>query len=279
MECCYCKNILKTTSALKQHQKTTKYCLDIQGNKNAVFCCGYCKENFTLKSIFEKHLNRCKAKKNNEFDQAKQEISNLREQLKTFENIRDELIVTKNQLQEALQREKDVQNRYDQLAQTLAKKPTTVNNTTTTNTSNNLLMMKPFDMNDKEAFSKAIIDSFDHNYLLSGQKGVARFAVDKLLKDEDGKLKYICTDPSRQVYKFKTNERDIERDIKAKKLTMALIDSNMIGKVHNIAMEKVHEKPDDTNVFCLYTDNFVEIKNMLDDNSEFRCELTNLTIN
>jgi hypothetical protein len=279
MECCYCKNILKTTSALKQHQKTTKYCLDIQGNKSAIYCCEYCKENFTLKSIFEKHLNRCKAKKNNEFDQTKQEISNLREQLKAFENIRDELLVTKNQLQEALQREKDIQNRYDKLAQTLAKKPTSVHNNTTTNTNNTVMMMKPFDMNDKEVISKAISDSFNQNHLLCGQKGVAKFAAQYLLKDENGDPKYICTDPSRQVYKFKTPSGEIEKDLKANKLTIALMDSNMIGKSHNIAMEKLRERPTDMNVFCLYTENFNEIKNMLDDNTEFRGELANLTCN
>jgi hypothetical protein len=61
-------------------------------------------------------------------------------------------------------------------------------------------------------------------YFLDGQNGVAKFAVDKLRRDEQGKLKYICTDLSRQIYRFKTLDGGLERDVKAKKLTSIIAD-------------------------------------------------------
>ena len=75
-------------------------------------------------------------------------------------------------------------------------------NQTTHNTQNTLINMTPFDMN-KENFAKTIEESFTKEYLLEGQKVVAKFAFDNLLKDENGKLKYVCTDPSRQIYRLR----------------------------------------------------------------------------
>jgi len=63
--------------------------------------------------------------------------------------------------------------------------------------------------------------------MIQGQKGVAKFAYDTMLKDEEGKLKYICTDPSRQIFQYKNEEGEIQKDVKAKKLTKALLDGEL----------------------------------------------------
>ena len=53
MECQYCKTILKTNSALKQHQTKTKYCLKLQGkdNEKGTFICKGCNRDFYQKIV------------------------------------------------------------------------------------------------------------------------------------------------------------------------------------------------------------------------------------
>jgi len=143
----------------------------------------------------------------------------------------------------------------------------------TNNTQNNLINMTPLDMS-KDGFAKSIQEKFTKNYLLDGQKGAARFAVDNLLKDDQGKLQYVCTDPSRQIYRFKTLTGDLERDVKAKKLTKALVE-NLTKKSHNISASEIDGN--DTDVFVVYTSNFQDIRDLANDNGDFRAELASLT--
>lgn len=153
----------------------------------------------------------------------------------------------------------------------IAKTPQTINNTTNT-TQNNLLMLTPFELN-RERFSNMIKESFTKDYMIEGQKGVAKFAVDKLLRDENGKLQYVCTDPSRQIYKFKTVEGEMERDVKARKLTKSIVEE-LKKKAQNITLQTV---TDDSDVFMLLTNNFQDINDLEEDNAEFRNTLASLT--
>ena len=56
-----------------------------------------------------------------------------------------------------------------------------------------------------------------------------------LLKDDDGKSTYICTDTSRQIFKYKDTLGDIQKDVKAKKLTKILLDAGLKEKNNNIS--------------------------------------------
>ena len=66
----------------------------------------------------------------------------------------------------------------------------------------------------------------------------------------------------------------MERDVKAKKLTSALSD-NLNKKSHLIASEKISDC--DADMFIIYTTNFQDIKELSDDNGDFRMELASLT--
>ena len=83
------------------------------------------------------------------------------------------------------------------------------------------MSMTPLDINE-DVFGEKINEYFTKEYLVSGQKGVAQFCVDHLLKDEHGRLTYVCTDPSRNTFRYKTNDGVLERDVNAKRLTDAL---------------------------------------------------------
>ena len=54
MECSYCKNNFKTKSSLVYHQKTAKYCLEIQNKKATEIY--VCKREFTMKINWQRHI-------------------------------------------------------------------------------------------------------------------------------------------------------------------------------------------------------------------------------
>ena len=75
VECQYCHGSFANKSILKNHQKNTKYCLIAQGvlqeqeltppiKKDIV--CEYCNKTFCKKYNLERHLPRCKGKKEKE---------------------------------------------------------------------------------------------------------------------------------------------------------------------------------------------------------------------
>ena len=56
MECNCCNKIFSCKSSLKLHQKTTKYCLKLQGkNEENNFECEYCNKIFTVKQNLTSH--------------------------------------------------------------------------------------------------------------------------------------------------------------------------------------------------------------------------------
>ena len=84
----------------------------------------------------------------------------------------------------------------------------------------------------------------------------------KLLKDEQGKLKYICTDAARQIFQFKDEDGSIQKDVRATKLTKALLDGELKSTTHKIACDKM--KDGSSEEFNMYTDNYYDIKDLFD---------------
>ena len=76
-----------------------------------------------------------------------------------------------------------------------------------------------------------IDEKLTKDYISEGQKGVAQFACKNLLKDENGNMNYICSDLSRHVFKFYNSEGNIEKDVKANKLTDMLIEAGIYGTI------------------------------------------------
>jgi len=144
-----------------------------------------------------------------------------------------------------------------------------------TNNNQKVLITTPMDMS-QPSVTKAIQLGFSEDYLVQGQKGVARFAYDNILKDEQGKLKYICTDAARQIFQFKDENGSIQKDVRATKLTKALLDGELKSTTHKIACDKM--KDGTAEEFNLYTDQYYEIKELETDNGEFSKELTSLTV-
>ena len=127
---------------------------------------------------------------------------------------------------------------------------------------------------------KELIDSqLTTNYVADGQKGIAQFAYNNLLKDDEGNLNYICTDSSRNMFKFKNDEGEIEKDIKASKLTSMLLDAGLKDTSSKIAINIWTNEDGTINIdkFQNFLSKANEILSMKDDNTIFRNELACMT--
>lgn len=121
--CKFCKKEYKTLSSLNKHQKTAKFCLELQQKEEEdkkipeIFSCEYCNKEFTIKYNFGVHVNSCKEKKiqesNNlnirlkelevENERLKKEVEEFKKEKEEFENFKKE----KNNEVDKLKRERD----------------------------------------------------------------------------------------------------------------------------------------------------------------------------
>ena len=56
MECDFCKKTFSSKSNLVAHQKSAKYCLELQGKDNKDFICEHCTRTFTLHKTLNEHI-------------------------------------------------------------------------------------------------------------------------------------------------------------------------------------------------------------------------------
>jgi len=260
MECEFCNKKFKTTGTLNTHKKTAKYCIKIQeelGLKDSeLYFCKDCNKSFSAKHNLEKHEQKC--------------IQRFINTIKEIEKHNKELETRVIELQSEIKVLVRSNERAVSTVEEIAKQP----RNQTTNNNQKILITSNMDLS-QERMKDMIENSFSASYMIQGQKGVAKFAYDTMLKDEEGKLKYICTDPSRQIFQYKNEEGEIKKDVKAKKLTKALLEGDLKSASHKIASDKMKDNTDD---FLEYSTYYLEIKELEDDNSDFSKELSTLVI-
>ena len=290
MNCEYCDSNLKTLSSLNHHKKTNQKCLDIQKNlennniEELFSNCNYCDKTFTNQSL-KKHLQTCKCKKIKEEEEKKikeLEIENqkcenilLKEENENYQNEISELKKEIVSLRDSILKLESINSIYLQdreIVHKLALQPKT-----STSTSNNKIKINNF-FDNPERIKQMVDEKLTKNYISDGQKGVAQFAYNNLLKDEEGNMNYICSDPSRHIFKFQNSEGNIEKDLKANKLTNMLIDAGITNKTFSVAPSLWTEDGKiDSNKFLTFSPYTAEISTMQIDNTVFRNELACLT--
>jgi len=290
LSCEFCDSKFISISNLNYHIKNNKKCQVIQQEKNVnsittLSSCEFCNKNFRNDNLNTHHKN-CKKKSDFEINKLKklliekdEEINNLRnekdEEINNLRNEKDEEINNLRLRIAELETQNKIYLQDRELVQKLAMQPKNTNTTTTNN--DNRINNNFFD--DPERIKRMINEKLNEDYVCDGQKGVAQFAYDALLKDEDGNKNYICSDPSRQIFKFKNSEGNIEKDFKAIKLTNMLIDAGISSKSYEVA-QTLWTKEDggiDTNKFEQYGPSHLEITELNMDNSIFRNKLAILT--
>jgi hypothetical protein len=296
--CNFCQNKFKNASALKVHQTYTKYCLVIQGkikskeNEKKEFRCELCDKVLTSKRNLENHVKKCKI---NECSYCNKTVSNLlvheneciekkNEEIRVLikdrnieyqekEKLKIQIKYYEKQIKKQEDEIKELHQTIERLSIRAIDKPTTTNNT-------NLNITTSIDFNDINKIKDIIEDNFNINYAVNGQKGIARFVTDKLLTDDNGKLIYICTDPSRQIFKYKDSSTgEIKKDVEAKKLTNYIIDAGIKQKTVVVANDwyKDDEGKIDLEKFNIMLYQQQSILNIEDDNSCFKKELASIT--
>ena len=309
IECEFCKKIFSSKSNLYTHQNTAKYCLDLQGNSSdKEFKCEFCNKQYAQKKGLVLHISSCKERekkiqtdKDNEQSKIIKKLESEIVRLKRTEkeNIKN-IIEEKNNYHEEKIKEKDIyyeekikeRNDYiakleaniEKLEAKLEKFEDTVTSiviskekkcqpTTTNNTTNNIVI-NALNLNDIPKISSFLEEKLDKDVLAGGQKGLAVLVSSIMLKD-----KYKCVDASRQNFEFINELGEVERDVKAKKLTNALIKSDICAKAgeRGIQLWKKEDGSTDSLRHDAHSKKVLEMIMFSQDNSTFRSELSALT--
>ena len=94
----------------------------------------------------------------------------------------------------------------------------------------------------------------------------------------DGKLAYVCTDVARHIFKHIDENGEIVKDVRASKLTKKLTAD--VKKMSSQIVIKKAKEEEEAKVNCSFflTKKMEEIAAIDQDNSKFRMELANLTV-
>lgn len=251
LECKYCNTVFNSKSNLTSHQKNAKYCLELQGkNKRTEFVCDICNKNFTSKRSLNEHYKKiCSGVEKviqNSFTEKEKEINILKNRLIKMEEdykfLREENLCLKEKL--SCETEKNVilsqfleksQKTIENLAEKAIEKPTISNNSNNNSNNNNNNNIKGSqyvqtfladpnsyeELTEKERILSIAREKFE-DYFWNGQKGVAKFCLDHIVKTKDGKMIICCTDPSRRRFKFINANKELKEDIEARIFTQKI---------------------------------------------------------
>ena len=251
MNCQYCEKVFAYKGTLVNHQKTAKYCLEMQGKNVILFDCQSCRKNFTSQQNLKEHISICKEKEKLNEQQKRQEYEDTLNKIKQDcvnkldekDSYYQEKLTEKNEYIAKLEAnitklEAKIEKFENAVVTNMAatthaleakavkalQAPTTNNTTLNTNiTVNNFLNLS------QEHVKKLLAERLNYNVVYGGQAGLATFVVDNILKDPTtGKLIYRCVDASRQMFEFIDENGETVRDMKAEKLTQSLLKGDVI---------------------------------------------------
>ena len=300
--CEYCKKMFSSKSNFLTHQKTAKYCIELQGKDPTYFECEYCKKKFTSnqnqiehsckqrenENILKKQ-RECEDKIKNTYESKVKELERYIEEKEAYyqEKLKDKNNYFEKTIQDKQEYfDKTVQDKNEYIAKlearldkfetavtNMAAEPKTSTKTTNVVVNNNTLNLS------KEHVTKMLDEHFTKDIAAGGQKRLAQMVCEKMLTGADGKLTYKCVDPSRHTFEFINDDGDVERDVKAKKLTKALINSNVQQKAAAVGNQIwTKENGDvDSGMYDYCSPKVLELACLDRDDSKFRSELSALT--
>ena len=295
--CNFCKKDFSFKGNMISHQKTAKYCLDIQGKNCNAFECSFCCKIFTTHQNLNDHLTSCKEKEKKHYEIKIQELekqiilvkkeceNTLEKQKHKYSNqLRDQDLYLTEKLKEM---ETNYTRQLEEKETTITKleaklekfENAVIANTRNPITTNNTIVLNTLNLNDTEKFKSIIDEGLNKNVVCNGQRGLAKFVFDHILKGPDGKLMYNCVDPSRHIFECTNSDGIVEKDVRAIKLKRALIDSDVIVKAQKSG-EELWTKEDgsmDTDRYTASAGKVMEIMTVDRDDTKFRSELSALT--
>ena len=280
--CTFCKKEFTIKGNMLSHQKTTKYCLEQQGKVCNNFECQFCSKHFTTQHNLNDHNSVCKEKDKKQLKEIEVQNIQYKEKLeKQKQDYEERLEKQKQDYEEKLEKQRQdymtkLEARLDKFESTvvnIASEPKTKTTTTNVVVNNNTLNLS------QEHVTKVLDEHFTKEVAAGGQKGLAKMVREKMLTGPDGKPTYVCVDSSRQTFEFTNNDGDVERDVKAKKLTKALINSKIQQKAAEVG-NQIWTKADghvDSTLYEYCSPKVMELACFEKDDSKFRSELSALT--
>ncbi len=208
MICDFCKKDFSSKSVLICHQKTAKYCLQIQG-KDLIedFKCFHCSKKFTTLQNLNDHINICKGKKNKEIEDRDNKM--IKEHNDKIKKIKEEYEKEKSYYQREHKKEIELLNQvisklegklenYEKRLFDMASRPNT-----TTNTNNN---HKTVVINTSAPLTNEVLRQCATTLTIDNARN-----IDGITKHLTSSLEdhITCTDPSRNIFKY-TNEKSEE---------------------------------------------------------------------
>lgn len=310
MKCEYCKKELKSLSTLNTHIKKSKKCME---TRNIVlileFKCDGCNYNSSKKSNLIRHQEKCLEYKNKIIEDNNKIIENkikllYENKITELKNIiieKDKTISEKNNI--IKQKDKTIKELFEKSLERTTNTTNTINTTNSNNTTieNNIkINMLPYETLTDKDIKYAFVNEFGEEFFLQGQKGLAQFVSERLLKviDKDGNHKKLmaCTDSSRKIFKTLDKNGEVSKDVEAKKLTERIYEpvkvrSDLITKeigdkyfylVENTSdeLENDDDEKVDLNIasekLTKALDSKTEIYKLIKDNTEFSKELSKI---
>ena len=230
--------------------------------------CQYCNKSYSNKQNLVKHqkTESCISKQNIiknlrlQLDDTKLQLDDTKLQLDTAQSeikaLRDEIIRLKTRLEVYSEQKEDNYNYQDELKslrEDNVKLQTRLEiyseqkqenypsiNITNINTNTKIInQLQVLDLN-KTTISKIAKEHFTLDYLKKENRGVAQFTINHVIKDSEGKPKYICTDISRKIAKYKSDDNSIVTDFGMEKLSDTVYDS-IRNKVNSLVMMNMAE--------------------------------------
>ena len=306
MECEFCKKEFSTKTNLSTHKKTAKYCLELQGKENEKFKCEFCIKLFTSNKRLFDHSQICKdkikketeeneTKHNEEYKKLKNEIKKkdkeLKEKLEEKEKeLKEKLEEKDKQLKEKLEEkdkqlkekleEKDKQlNDKDKQIKILYEKSEKFENAVIANSTKHSITTnitlndnKMLNLNDNTKIQDFMATKITPDVLARGQEGLAEAVYNNLLKNDKKELLYTCVDTSRHIFEYINEKGEVERDVKANKLSKSLINNNLREIVGDQG-KKLWTKEDGSTDSLRYQANCMNVLNAMnmDTNSNKFC--------
>ena len=249
MNCEFCHLTVKSKYILKTHLSNNKACLKLRGlEMTSKFMCIACDTHFTSKMNLNVHFESCKKyillKMHEKYDL---EIKTLKELHNSecfklnvkYENLEQNLSIMKVDHDGYIKlqvRYEDLEKQHEKtinklemkisqcddfiklLAREGSNKITTTNNTVNNTVRNQLSSTFTIDNLEPKKLEDTIREYYTERDFFGGQKRLANFFLERVIKTPDDKMLICCTDTSRKKFKILDLRGNLKEDIEARSL-------------------------------------------------------------
>jgi len=283
--CNSCKKEFSTKYTLKTHLERNKKCIKERGLEiTSKYVCKSCNHISMQKMDFQIHLKNCtKYALDLQRDEYDEKADKIRDELEKKLTEKEDIIQKLEEELEKKIREKDetiskLEAKLEKFENTITAIASKGHTVTHMNHTENLVINNYLDLT-KENMKQVISEHLTPAVVSMGQVGLARMVYQKFLKGPDGVVKYKTADPSRQTFEYVNKDGEVIKDVKAHKLTSAIVDAGNLSEKAGESGKKLWIKEDgsiDGHKFELNVMKVTDIINLELDNSKFRSELTAL---